>query len=93
MEYPSTNARQIVRQFILDTFIFDPDNRERLTDELPLIEEGILDSFGIHEVLLFLEDKFGIDVEDEEIVASNFGSISAIVAFVQRKLSPSDVTI
>ncbi|HVP13412.1 MAG TPA: hypothetical protein VMV94_19725, partial [Phycisphaerae bacterium] len=70
--------RSTVRQFILDTFVFDPDAKERLTDDLQLIDEGILDSFGVHETLLFLEDQFQIDVKDEEIVSGNLGSITAM---------------
>jgi acyl carrier protein len=93
MEHPNTQVRNTVRQFIVNTFIFDPDFGERLTDDLSLIDAGILDSFGVHEVLLFLEDEFGIDVGDEEVVSSNLGSIAAIVAFVQSKLPQSDMAV
>lgn len=89
MDNEVTTIRSTVRQFILDTFVFDPDTRQRLTDDLPLIDEGILDSFGVHETLLFLEDRFQIDVKDEEIVSGNLGSIDAITAFVRRKLPES----
>jgi acyl carrier protein len=85
--------RSTVRQFILDTFVFDPDAKERLTDDLQLIDEGILDSFGVHETLLFLEDQFQIDVKDEEIVSGNLGSITAMAAFVQSKMPESHLTV
>ena len=55
MDQPSNNVHSAVRRFILDTFVFEPDHKARVTDDIPLIDEGILDSFGVHEVLLFLE--------------------------------------
>ena len=93
MEDKMVAIRSTVRQFILDTFVFDPDTKERLTDDLQLIDEGILDSFGVHETLLFLEDRFQIDVKDEEIVSGNLGSIAAIAAFVQSKTPDSRLTV
>ena len=80
-----TTIHSTVQQFILDAFIYDPETRERLTDDLPLIDEGILDSFGVHEALMFLEDEFHIEIKDDEVVSRNLGSIAAITAFVESK--------
>ena len=80
------NVRNTVREFILDTFVFEPENKKCLTDSVGLIDEGILDSFGVHEMLFFLESEFAITIEDEEVLSGNFGSIGAITAFVQRKM-------
>jgi len=93
MEDEMTAILNTVRQFILETFVFDPDTRQRLTDDLQLIDEGILDSFGVHETLLFLEDQFQIDVKDEDIVSGNLGSIAAITAFVRSKLPESRLAV
>ena len=79
-------VRNTVREFILKTFVFEPEDKERLTDTLALIDEGVLDSFGVHEVLFFLENEFAITIQDEEVLSGNFGSINAITAFVQRKM-------
>ena len=46
---------------------------------------GIIDSTGILEVIFFLEENFGIKVEDEEMVPENLDSIDNLVAFVARK--------
>ena len=56
-----------------------------LGDQLPLIEQGLIDSLGIFQLISFLEDRFGIAVTDEELVAQNFGTIAAIARFVRSK--------
>ena len=71
--------------------VADPNDRRGVQVHLTrtglaLIDEGILDSFGLHEVLFFLENEFAISIADEEVLSGNFGSISAITAFVQRKM-------
>jgi acyl carrier protein len=73
----------IVRQFVAENFYVS--DAEALTDDMSLIESGIVDSTGILEVILFLESSFGIHVEDEETIPENLESISQIAAFVARK--------
>jgi acyl carrier protein len=58
-----------------------------LADDLPLLESGILTSLQTVELVLFLEERFGITVADDDFVEENFNSVSAIAAFVTRKLS------
>ena len=50
-----------------------------------LLESGIIDSMGTLEVVEFLEDQFGIQVSDEEMIADHFDSIHSIVQFVDSK--------
>lgn len=76
-----------IREFIIDSFLFDKSQAATLPDDLSLIDQGILDSFGLQEMLFFLEREFKIKVEDEEVVAENMHSIDAIVGFVLRKLN------
>lgn len=66
--------------------------RERHIAETIAIDEsifrkGIIDSMGIFELATFLEDRFGLKIGDEEIVAKNFESIQSICSLVSRKLS------
>lgn len=58
---------------------------EELSDDLSLIDQGLIDSTGVLEVVDFLERSFGVTVADQEMVPDNFGSIRRIAAFVQRK--------
>ena len=75
-----------VRQFINESFLYDrPDLT--LTNDLPLIEQGIIDSMGIFRLITFLEEAFGFTIAPTEIVIENFESIATIAAMVSRKVS------
>jgi acyl carrier protein len=72
-----------VRAFVLESFyVSDP---AQLTEELSLIDSGIVDSTGMLEVILFLEGEFGIQVLDTETVPENLETIGRIAAYVERK--------
>ncbi|HMF40858.1 MAG TPA: acyl carrier protein [Polyangia bacterium] len=72
-----------VRQFITSNF-YVPDP-SALADEASLLDQGIIDSTGVLELIGFLEDSFGVKVEDAEMVPENLDSVARIVAFVGRK--------
>lgn len=56
-----------------------------VADDEPLIENGVLTSLQTVELVMFLEERFGIVVEDEEFDEENFGSIDAISELVASK--------
>jgi acyl carrier protein len=60
----------------------------KIIDADPLLENGILDSLGILEVVTFIEHEFHIVLNDDDLIPENFRSIEYIAAFVQE-----DVTI
>lgn len=51
----------------------------------PLLENGILDSIGILDLVGYLEEEFGIVVDDEDLVPDNFQTIERLVNFVSQK--------
>jgi acyl carrier protein len=53
------------------------------------MEEGVIDSTGILELVFFLEETFGFSVEDDELVPENMDSLQNIARFVDRKLNAS----
>lgn len=76
-----------VRDFVLESFyVSDP---AQLTDELSLIDSGIVDSTGMLEVILFIEGEYGIQVLDTETVPENLETIGRIAAYVERKRQAS----
>ena len=75
--------RDAVRTFIVENF-YVPD-ASSLSDDTSLLERGIVDSTGVLEVTAFLEERFGIQVEDAEILPENLDTIGCIAAFVARK--------
>ncbi len=54
-------------------------------DDVQLLEDGLLDSLGILDVVTYLEEEFGITISDEELTPDNFQSIRTIFLFVQKK--------
>lgn len=56
-----------------------------LANDFPLIENGIIDSLGIYEVVQFIEREFGVEVADEDLVLDNFGTLDNIARLVGSK--------
>jgi acyl carrier protein len=77
-------VKESVRQFILKNYLFSTDEAA-LNDQESLIKGGVLDSTGILELIMFLQEQFSIEVADEEMVPENLDSVRSIVAFVARK--------
>jgi acyl carrier protein len=73
-----------IRSHILDSFLFTSDNG-RLKNDASFLEEGIIDSTGVLELVMFVEDRFGISVDDNEIVPDNFDSVNTLAGYVARK--------
>jgi acyl carrier protein len=78
-----TEASTKIRQFIASNF-YVPDATE-LTDDASLLDRGIIDSTGVLELIGFLEESFGIKVEDAEMIPENLDSIGRMAAFVALK--------
>jgi acyl carrier protein len=76
--------RQELRTFIIGNFMFGQGG-DSLTDAQSFLETGVIDSTGVLELIAFLEQQYGITVEDNEVLPANLDSIDQIVAFVQRK--------
>jgi acyl carrier protein len=79
-----SKVRQDLRAFVEDAFLYlKPDLQ--LADDDRLLELGVVDSLGFVELVEEVQDRFGVEVSDVEITEENFGSISAMAAFVDRK--------
>lgn len=52
-----------------------------------LLADEVIDSLGIVEVISFLEGKYGVKVDDDDLAPENFRSVDSIVAFVEKKRS------
>ena len=78
-----TEIKTQIRQFVVDTFLFGQPGS--LTDETSFLEQGIVDSTGVLELVAHLEKTYQFKVKDEELVPDNLDSIDAIAAFIARK--------
>ena len=73
-----------IRAFIIENFLFGSDNG--LKDETSFMEEGIIDSTGVLELVNFLEEDFDISIEDEELIPENLDSINNVTEYLSKKL-------
>jgi acyl carrier protein len=73
-----------IRLFLADIF-FLGDDPASIPASKSLIEGGIIDSTGVLELIGFLEEQYGIQIEDDELLPENLDSIEYIVHFVTRK--------
>ena len=79
------SVRPLVRTFIASNFYIPaPD---QLGDDASLLDEGIVDSTGVIEVICFLEQTFELSIADAEITRDNLDTIQRIDEFVTRKLA------
>ncbi len=73
----------LLRQFVTSNFYVSDELV--LDDTTSFLDQGILDSTGVLELVTFVEGKFGIAVQDDELVPANFDSLAALSAYVERK--------
>lgn len=78
--------RATVRKFIMENFLDDGLTHE-LDDDASLVATGIVDATGVLELMLFVEDAYGIQVGDLDLDPENFDSINSITYYIARQLS------
>ena len=76
--------RESLRQFILNNYLFT-DDQSALTDDASFLDNGILDSMGILELIDFLDETFGVKVAWDELVPENLDSINSVLKFLATK--------
>lgn len=76
-----------VREFVLTTF--PVPGAGAIADDDSLLDSGIVDSMGILTLVEFVEEAFGIQVDDDDLVPENFASVAAITAYVSRRSGAS----
>lgn len=81
----SSSTKAEIRVFIIENFLFG-DETQAPGDEVSLIENDIVDSTGILELVAYLEEHFEIAIADPEIVPENFDNIARLAAFTDGKL-------
>lgn len=77
-----------VRQYISDKLLFGRTDVV-VGGDTSFLESGLIDSTGVLELVAYLEEKFQIKVEDEDLVPANLDSVNALVRFVENKSAES----
>jgi acyl carrier protein len=75
-----------VREYVAMNFLFS-DNGYPFPDDASFLKEGIVDSTGVLELVMFVEESFGVAVEDQEIIPENFDSVSQLAAYIRGKVT------
>lgn len=78
-----TDVKSVVRKYILDNFAMG--GGVAIADDTSFIEGHILDSTGFIELITFIEETYGLTVEESEMVPENFDSLANIEGYVARK--------
>lgn len=74
-----------LRNYILENYFFGRENTFSNSDSF--MELGVIDSTGVLEVVSYLEEKYAIEIEAEELVPENLDSIDNLANFLRRKLA------
>ena len=78
-----SDTKREIRTFIVETFLFGQDSG--LTEDTSFLEQGIVDSTGVLELVAHLEKTYNIKVKDEELIPDNLDSINSIASFLAGK--------
>ena len=80
----SDSLRDRIQKFILENYLFTSDPSALGSDD-SLLGRGIVDSTGMLEIIMFIEEQLGVTVKDEEMVPENLDSVNRIATFVESK--------
>jgi acyl carrier protein len=77
-------VREEIKNFIIDNFMMGRNPAE-LTDDDSLLGKGIIDSTGVLELVGFIEEKYQIQFNDDELIPENLDSVNNLITYIQRK--------
>ncbi len=80
----SLEVKKQIRDFILQNALSGSAGID-LNDEDSFLEKEIIDSTGVLELVSFVEERFGIEVNDDELIPDNFDSVSKLNEYVKKK--------
>jgi acyl carrier protein len=73
-----------IKSFIAKNFLFSDDGNV-VQDNESLMKNGTLDSTGILELIMFVEEKFQLKIPDEDMLPENFDSVRAIAEYIENR--------
>jgi acyl carrier protein len=86
------NVEEMIRKYIAKNILFTGDGYPH-SDTASFLEEGIVDSMNVLELVTFVEEQFHVSVQDEDIVPDNFDSVTRLATFVRSKTSLADPAV
>jgi len=75
-----------IRDYVAKNLLFS-DNGFGYDDDDSFLQQGIVDSMGVLELVMFVEETFGVSVDDQDITPDNFDSVNKLAHYVQSKIA------
>ncbi|MFO1430040.1 MAG: phosphopantetheine-binding protein [Candidatus Competibacteraceae bacterium] len=72
-------------EILIDYIRSEMGYKEKLEPDMDLLKKGVLDSFSIVQLAMFIQDRFEIELEAEDLVRTNFATLSSMVALIEKK--------
>ena len=80
------DVEDMIRKYIAENILFS-GNVYPYPDNTSFLSEGIIDSMNVLELVMFVEEKFGVTVADQDIVPDNFDSVTKLANYIRRQVS------
>ncbi len=80
----AADPRSRIRTFLAENFLYSADGFP-YGDEESLLEAGVVDSTGILELTLFVEETFGFQIPDDDVVPDHFDSVAKLAAYIESR--------
>lgn len=77
------NIEDKIKQYVAENILFS-ENGYQFPDDASFMDEGIIDSLGVLELALFVEENFGFVVDRNDLTPGNFGSVTELAAFIRQ---------
>ncbi|MCB9422088.1 MAG: acyl carrier protein [Ardenticatenaceae bacterium] len=72
-----------IKQYVAENILFSDDGYP-FPDDASFMDEGVIDSLGVLELALFVEENFGFVVSRNDLTPTNFGSVTELAAFIRQ---------
>jgi len=79
------DVQQIMKDYIVDRILFGDGEKLQVSGSLQ--ENRILDSLGFLDIITFMEQRFDIEIADDEVIPENFDTLRKMSEFVERKMN------
>jgi acyl carrier protein len=80
------SIEETLRTYIAQNLLYS-SNGFPYSDQASFLENGIVDSMNVMEIVMFVEGKYDLKIQDSEILPDNFDSVSRLADFIRRKQS------
>jgi acyl carrier protein len=86
-----TDIREHIHRFVLED-LASSKGIGHFSETDQLIDNGVIDSLGIFRLVKFLEDRFGIQVPDDDVISDNFQTVADMEQYVQSRMARRGTT-